>query len=126
MPVIRKSAAPLLFLPVYDRESRDVTVVVETPKGSQNKYKYDPFTGALRLNFNVGGGTLSSVSAYNKTKETITGDAYDFRPAANSIFMALLGVDLNQLRVVDRMGIDRVLQLSEWRGGVAEKGERLT
>jgi iron complex outermembrane receptor protein len=47
----------------------------------------DLFTGAVRLNFNLGGGTLSSVSAYNSTEEIITGDAYDFRPADKSIFM---------------------------------------
>ena len=41
------------------------------------------------------------MTAYNKTKETITGDAYDFRPAANSIFMALLGTDLNQSQFLD-------------------------
>ena len=49
----------------------------------------------------MGGGTLSSVSAYNTTEEIITGDAYDFRPAANSIFNALLGFDLNQSQFLD-------------------------
>src|SRR5688572_433049 len=61
----------------------------------------DLFTGAVRLNFNVGGGTLSSVSAYNTTEAIITGDAYDFRPAANSSFNALLGFDLNQSQFLD-------------------------
>jgi iron complex outermembrane receptor protein len=61
----------------------------------------DLLTAALRLNFNIGGGTLTSVSAYDKTKEIITGDAYDFRPAANSIFKALLGFDLNQSQFLD-------------------------
>ncbi len=53
---LKKSTAPLLFLPMYDRETGDVTVVVETPKGSQNKYKYDPSTGALRLTAVLGEG----------------------------------------------------------------------
>jgi iron complex outermembrane receptor protein len=61
----------------------------------------DLFTGALRLNFNVGGGTLTSVSAYNTTEEIITGDAYDFRPEPNSIFNVLLGTDLNQSQFLD-------------------------
>src|SRR6185503_1868706 len=61
----------------------------------------DLFTGAVRLNFNLGDGTLSSVSAYNSTEEIITGDAYDFRPAANSIFNVLLGFDLNQSQFLD-------------------------
>ena len=61
----------------------------------------DLFTGAVRLNFDLGGGTLTSVSAYNSTEEIITGDAYDFRPAANSIFNVLLGFDLNQSQFLD-------------------------
>jgi iron complex outermembrane recepter protein len=61
----------------------------------------DLFTGALRLNWETGAGTLSSVSAYNSTEEIITGDAYDFRPAANSIFNVLLGFDLNQSQFLD-------------------------
>lgn len=56
MPRSRKSIAPLHFLPVYDRETGDVTVVIETPKGSQNKYKYDPSCGALRLTAVLGEG----------------------------------------------------------------------
>src|SRR3954470_18707117 len=46
----------------------------------------DLLTGALRLNFNVGGGTLSSVSAYNETKEIITEAPTNSGPAANSSF----------------------------------------
>jgi inorganic pyrophosphatase len=36
-------------LPVFDRETGDITVVVETPKGSHNKYKYDAACGSLKL-----------------------------------------------------------------------------
>lgn len=79
--------------------ANDVTSPIQIDDAGEDNR--DLFTGALRLNFDLGGGTLSSVSAYNKTKETITGDAYDFRPAANSIFMALLGTDLNQSQFLD-------------------------
>ncbi|MGC2460815.1 MAG: TonB-dependent receptor [Steroidobacteraceae bacterium] len=40
---------------------------------------------ALKLDFNQGYGTFTSVSDYNFTKETDTGDAYDFRPIKDSI-----------------------------------------
>jgi len=43
------SAPSLIDLPVRDRQTGDVVVVVETPKGSRNKYKYDPDYRALRL-----------------------------------------------------------------------------
>lgn len=54
MSPLRKSKAPLIFLPVRDPETGDVTVVLETPKGSHNKY--DPSCGALRLSAVLGEG----------------------------------------------------------------------
>ena len=61
----------------------------------------DLFNASLKLDFGVGDGTLTSVTHYNTTEEILTGDAFDFRPAPNSIFMALLGVDLNQSQFLD-------------------------
>jgi inorganic pyrophosphatase len=46
----------LIDLPVRDRETGDITVVVETAKGSHNKYKYDPECRALRLSAVLGEG----------------------------------------------------------------------
>jgi len=40
---------------------------------------------ALKLDYNPGFGTFTSVSDYNHTKEIDTGDAYDFRPITTSI-----------------------------------------
>jgi len=39
----------LTELPLRDLKTGDLTVVVETPRGSRNKYAYDPATGCLRL-----------------------------------------------------------------------------
>ncbi len=61
----------------------------------------DLFNTSLKLDFGAGEGTLTSVTHYNTTEEILTGDAYDFRPAANSIFMALFGTDLNQSQFLD-------------------------
>jgi inorganic pyrophosphatase len=36
-------------MPAFDRATGDLTVVIETPKGSPNKYDYDPGCGAFRL-----------------------------------------------------------------------------
>jgi inorganic pyrophosphatase len=46
--VARKSQT-LDRLPLLDEETGDYTVVLETPKGSRNKYKYDAECGAIRL-----------------------------------------------------------------------------
>ncbi len=72
----------------------------------------DMYTGALKMDFNTGVGTLTSVTAYNSTEEVLTGDAYDFRPAANSIFQALLGTDLNQSQFLDLQTFSQELRLT--------------
>ena len=48
--------AGLDCLPLVDEETGDITVVVETPKDSHNKYKYDPQCGAIRLKAVLGEG----------------------------------------------------------------------
>lgn len=50
------SAPPLDRLPLLDKATGDLTVVVETPKGSRNKYKYDARCGAIRLGAILGEG----------------------------------------------------------------------
>ncbi len=40
---------------------------------------------ALKLDFNLGYGTITSITDYNHTKEIDTGDAYDFRPVTTSV-----------------------------------------
>ena len=44
-----RSAKALDRLPLIDKETGDLTVVLETPRGSRNKYKYDPACDAIRL-----------------------------------------------------------------------------
>ena len=44
-----RPAGNLAQLPTFDREGKEVTAVVETPKGSRNKYNYDEDCGAFRL-----------------------------------------------------------------------------
>ncbi|MEX2150445.1 MAG: TonB-dependent receptor [Steroidobacteraceae bacterium] len=80
-------------------DANDVTSPIQIDDEGINDR--DLFNAALKLDFSAGDGTVTAVSAFNTTEETLTGDAYDFRPAANSIFMALLGVDLNQSQYLD-------------------------
>ena len=35
----------------YDKKSDDLTVIIETPKGSRSKYAYDPEIGTFTLKF---------------------------------------------------------------------------
>jgi inorganic pyrophosphatase len=50
------SSTPLHRLPLVDPETGDFTVVLETPKGSRNKYKYDTACGAIRLGASLAEG----------------------------------------------------------------------
>ncbi len=59
------------------------------------------FSTSLKIDVKPGYGTITSISAFDRTKEIATGDAYDFRPRADSIFNALLGTDLNQSQFLD-------------------------
>jgi inorganic pyrophosphatase len=39
------TASPYTTLPPFDDSSDDINVIVETPQGSQNKYKFDAKLG---------------------------------------------------------------------------------
>ena len=72
----------------------------------------DLYTTSLKLDFDTSAGTLTSVTAYDATKEVLTGDAYDFRPAATSVFKALLGTDLNQSQYLNVKSWSQELRLT--------------
>ena len=72
----------------------------------------DLYSAALRQNFDTGLGKVTSVTSWNSTEEVLTGDAYDFRPAANSIFRALFGTDLNQSQYLDQQYWSQELRLA--------------
>ena len=46
-----KPLKSLTSLPALDEETGELTVIVETPKGSRSKYAYDPECGAYELKF---------------------------------------------------------------------------
>jgi iron complex outermembrane recepter protein len=72
----------------------------------------DLYTTSLKLDYETALGTLTSVSALNRTKEVLTGDAYDFRPRVRSIFWALLGTDLNQSQYLNVKSFSQELRLT--------------
>lgn len=56
MAMAVRSGRRLDRLPLVDEETGDLTVVVETPKASRNKYKYDPEHDVMRLGATLGEG----------------------------------------------------------------------
>jgi len=66
--------------------ANDVTspIQVNNP-GIDNR---DIINASLKLDYNVGSGTFTSITQYDQSKEIDTGDAYDFRPVKNSFYYA--------------------------------------
>jgi iron complex outermembrane recepter protein len=84
----------------YVNDANDVREPIQLDNPGVNNR--DLVNTSLKLDFGVGGGgTVTSVSHYNSTEEILTGDAFDFRPAANSLFFPILGFDLNQSQYLD-------------------------
>jgi len=91
-------------------DANDVTSPIQLDNPGENGR--DLYSGSLKLDFGTGAGTLTSVTAYNTTKEILTGDAYDFRPAATSVNMALFGNDLTQSQYLNVKILSQELRLT--------------
>jgi len=69
--------------------ANDVTSPIQNNNlGTDNR---DVTDVALKLDYSLGGGTLTAVSDYNRTKEIDTGDAFDFRPIPTSLLYFFTG-----------------------------------
>ncbi|MFM1885486.1 MAG: hypothetical protein RL026_643, partial [Pseudomonadota bacterium] len=53
-------------------------------------------TGSAKFDWQIGGGTLTSVTAFDTTREILTGDAFNFLPIDESLFKLIFGFDMNQ------------------------------
>ena len=96
--VIPRANEANVFSTISDANNTSTPITLDNP-GINDR---DLWNAALKLDFNVGGGTLTSVSSYDDTEEILTGDAFDFRPAPQSFFFTLFPIlgfpatDLNQ------------------------------
>jgi len=79
--------------------ANDVTTPIRVNNTGENNR--DVYNASLKLDFETSAGTFTSISAWDKTREILTGDAYDFRPIPNAVFTAIYGYDLNQSQFLD-------------------------
>ncbi len=96
-------------------DANNVTAPIQVDNPGKNTR--DLYTTSLKMDFETALGTLTSVSAFDKTKEVLTGDAYDFRPAATSVFKALGGSDLNQSQYLNLKSLSQEVRLTSATGG---------
>ena len=91
----------------------------------------DLWSTSLKLDFDTGNGTVTSITAWDKTKEIITGDAFDFRPITQSFFYTFLpivggpAIDLNQSQFLNVKSYSEELRFTSkpvagfsWIGGL--------
>jgi iron complex outermembrane receptor protein len=72
-----------------DPNNTSLPIVLDNP-GKDDRNIYD---GALKLTQNNDWGTLTSITGFNAVREILTGDAYDFKPAAQSFLAFNFGAD---------------------------------
>ena len=83
------------------------------------------FDNSIKIDDNLGFGTLTSVTAYDTLSEIDTGDAFDFLPIKQSFFYKLFGFDLNQAQYLTTWSVSEDLRLAspanqriQWTAGV--------
>ena len=64
----------------------------------------DLMSASLKLDFDVGGGTLTSVTAYDTIEELLTGDQFDFLPIPESVLFQFFGFGPGAAPVARRRG----------------------
>lgn len=87
----------LYFNIVQDVNDTSLPVRVNNP-GQNDR---DMYNVSLKLDYQLGGGTLTSITAYDDLEEILTGDQFDFLPIPESFFFNTLGFDLNQSQFLD-------------------------
>ena len=89
-------------------DANDTSLPIRVNNAGQNDR--DMENVSLRLNWETGAGTLSSVTSYDTLSEILTGDAFDFLPIPESLFFFLLGFDLNQSQFLDIKAISQEIR----------------
>ncbi len=80
------------------RITEDVNTVLPVRVNNPGVNERDSYNASVRAEYDAGFATLTSVTAWNKTDELATGDAFDFLPIEDSFLAGQLGfpIDLNQ------------------------------
>jgi iron complex outermembrane receptor protein len=61
----------------------------------------DMASASLKLDFNLGGGVLTSITAYDQLTELLTGDQFNFLPIPESVLFQFFGADQAQHQWLD-------------------------
>jgi iron complex outermembrane receptor protein len=70
----------------------------------------DMYGVSLKLDWQVGGGTLTSITAWDKLEELLTGDQFDFLPIPESVLFNFFGADQAQHQFLDVEAISQEIR----------------
>src|SRR5688572_14558692 len=74
------------------------------------------YGASLKLDFDTGGATLTSITAYDHIDELLTGDQFNFLPIPQSVLFAFFGADQAQHQWLDVDAWSQELRLSSTVG----------
>ncbi|GER05129.1 TonB-dependent receptor [Iodidimonas nitroreducens] len=100
----------------------DVNNVLPVRVNNPGVNERDSYNASVRAEYDAGFATLTSVTAWNKTDELATGDAFDFLPIEDSFLAGQLGfpIDLNQTALFKTDSLSQEFRLT------SESGEKLS
>src|SRR6188768_1772687 len=67
---------------------------------------------SLKLDFDLGGGTLTSITAYDEIEELLTGDQFDFLPYDESVLKLFFGSDQAQHQWLDVEAVSQEIRFT--------------
>ncbi len=78
----------------------------------------DMMSASLKLDFDVGGGVFTSITAYDQLEELLTGDQFNFLPIPESVLFAFFGSDQAQHQWLD---VDSISQEFRYTSSADER-----
>ena len=80
-------------------QADDTSLPVRVNNRGENER--DMMSASVKLDFAVGGGTLTSITAYDTLEELLTGDQFNFLPIPESVLFQFFGADQAQHQWLD-------------------------
>jgi iron complex outermembrane recepter protein len=80
-------------------QADDTSLPVRVNNRGENER--DMMSASVKLDFAVGGGTLTSITAYDTLEELLTGDQFNFLPIPESVLFQFFGSDQAQHQWLD-------------------------
>jgi iron complex outermembrane recepter protein len=72
----------------------------------------DMYSAALKLDFDVSGGTLTSITGFDTLEELLTGDQFDFLPIPQSVLFLFFQADQQQHQFLDVEAVSQEIRFT--------------